>query len=111
MMNKNALIGIATLIVVLIISCGFACSEELKVNYKPKEGYVPNAETAIKIAVAVWAPIYGKENIENQKPYQAVLKNGIWHVTGSLNNQTLGGVAEAEISKDNGSIIRVMHGK
>jgi len=110
MMNKNALIGIATLIVVLIISYGFACSVESKANYKLKDGYVPNAKTAIKIAVAVWTPIYGKENIEKQKPYRAILRNGIWHVTGTL-HYALGGVAEAEISKDDGRIIRIIHGK
>jgi hypothetical protein len=34
----------------------------------PKDGFVPNEQTAIQIAVAVWTPIYGKENIERQKP-------------------------------------------
>jgi hypothetical protein len=111
MMNKKTLTGIASIILILIISLGFAWSEESKANYKPQNGYVPNAETAIKIAVAVWTPIYGKENIEKQKPYQATLRNGIWYVTGTLHNYTRGGVAEAEISKDDGRIIRIIHGK
>ncbi len=34
---------------------------------KPTAGYVPDEKTAIKIAVAVWSPIYGKENIEVEK--------------------------------------------
>ena len=38
--------------------------DEKKHVYKPKEGYVPDAETAIAIAVAVWNPIYGKDKIE-----------------------------------------------
>ncbi len=35
-------------------------------NYKPREGYVPNAQTAIAVAVAVWSPIYGANKIKNE---------------------------------------------
>lgn len=86
-------------------------------TYKPATGYVPDEETAISIAIAVWNPIYGKENIEKQKPYTAVLKNGVWYVRGSLpkpasgGERVAGGVAEAEIFKEDGRIIRVIHGK
>jgi hypothetical protein len=86
-------------------------NESQKDSFKPKEGYVPNAETAISIAVAVWIPIYGKDNIERQRPYRAGLKNGIWTVTGSLPKGKAGGVAVAEISKDDGRILRVIHYK
>ncbi len=82
-----------------------------KHNVKPKEGYIPDKETAIKIAVAVWIPIYGKREIEKQKPYNAILYNGIWFVSGSLPKGWIGGVAEAEIIKENGKIIRISHGK
>lgn len=85
--------------------------ESPKHNYKPKEGYVPDEETAIRIAVSVWIPIYGKEQIESEKPYYATLSNGIWSVSGSLPKGWIGGVAEAEISKDDGKIIRISHGK
>jgi hypothetical protein len=78
-------------------------------NYKPEEGYVPDEETAIAIAVAVWNPIYGKKQIESEKPYHASLKNGVWTVTGSLPEGSDGGTAIAEISKDNGRILRVIH--
>jgi len=80
-------------------------------NYKPKDGYVRDEETAISIAVAVWKPIYGKEHIEDEKPYRAKLKNGVWTVTGSLPEGWNGGVAEAEIAKDDGRILRITHGQ
>ena len=86
-------------------------SQSTKPNYKPKNGYVPDEETAITIAVAVWNPIYGKEKIRGEKPYKATLKNGVWTVRGSLPKGWVGGVAEAEISKDDGRILRVIHGK
>jgi hypothetical protein len=81
-------------------------------NFKPKDGFVPNAETAIAVAVAVWNPIYGKDQIAKEKPYKASLSNGIWTVEGSLPAEgSPGGVAEAEIAKDDCRILRVSHGK
>ncbi len=80
-------------------------------NYKPAGGYIPDEETAIIIAVAVWSPIYGKEQIEKGKPYKAILRNGIWYVIGSLPEGWRGGVAEAAIDKESGCIIRISHGQ
>lgn len=93
------------------IALNMHSKETKKHNYEPKDGYVPTEQVAIKIAVAVWLPIYGEAKIENEKPYKAVLKEGIWHVTGSLPEGFKGGVAEAEISKKNGCIGRISHGK
>jgi len=78
-------------------------------NLEPKKGFIPNEQTAIKIAVAVWVPIYGEKLIESEKPFKATLKNGIWTVTGSLPEGYLGGKVIAEISKETGCIIKVIH--
>jgi hypothetical protein len=79
------------------------------------DGYVPDAATAIRIAVAVWEPIYGRANIERQKPFEATLRDGVWTVRGSLpesdNPNLNGGVAEADIAKKDGRILRVTHTK
>ena len=94
-------------------------------NYKPEKGYVPDAKTAIRIAIAIWEPIYGVAQIQGQKPFNAKLNNGVWTVTGSLSGPeefidkdgnkmvkvTAGGVALIEIDKDSGCILRVIHGK
>ena len=87
-----------------------AYSEASKHNFVPKEGYVPNAQTAIKIAEAVWLPIYGND-INSKKPFQAELKKGVWFVRGTLPRVMPGGVPEAEIDKQTGAIIRISHGK
>jgi hypothetical protein len=84
----------------------FALPRECKQNE-----CVLNAETAINIAVAAWEPIYGKKQIEKEKPYIAVLKDSVWFVTGSLPPGYKGGTAEAEILKKTGKIIRIIHGK
>jgi hypothetical protein len=71
--------------------------------------YVPDEQTAIAIAVAVWIPIYGREKIESEKPYKATLKNGIWTVTGTLLEGYDGGTAVAEIAQNDARILRVVH--
>ncbi|MBF0331365.1 MAG: hypothetical protein HQL17_05450 [Candidatus Omnitrophica bacterium] len=86
-------------------------------SYKPKEGYVPDGKTAIKIAEAVLSPIYTQKVIDEERPLNAVLKDGVWEVTGTLSCGAAsssvcdGGVAIIEISKDDGKILRVSHGK
>ena len=86
-------------------------TDPLKHTFKPEAGYVPDANTAVAIAVAVWNPIYGKETIEAERPYKAMLSNGVWTVVGTLPKRMVGGVVMAEISKDDGRILRVTHGK
>ena len=87
------------------------CIAQSRQSYKPKDGFAPNQETAIKIAEAVWIPIYGTEAINHEKPFVVSLKNGVWFVRGSLPKGYNGGVAEIEIAKDDGRIIRVIHGE
>lgn len=81
-------------------------------GFKPKDGFVPNAETAINVAEAVLTPIYGEEVIKKEKPFKARLKNEIWIVSGSMpSGLTLGGVSHVKISKQNGAILLVTHGQ
>src|ERR1700712_1423926 len=98
----------------LLLGCcvAMSCNAEPD-RYAPPDGYVPDAATAIKIAVAVWEPIYGREHIERMKPFEAKLHDGVWTVTGSLPDDPNlnGGVPEADIAKKDGRILRVIHGK
>jgi ABC-type antimicrobial peptide transport system permease subunit len=79
-------------------------------DFNWNEGYVQDPETAIKIAEAVWLDIYG-EDIYNEKPFDAVLENDVWTVRGTLPILALGGTAEIKISKQDGRILEVYHGK
>ena len=99
------------LIFMLLVTSIFSFSGE-KVNFCPESNFVPDEETAIKIAEAVWIPIYGGEKIKNEKPIHAKLVgDSFWEVYGSLPKGCKGGVAEAKISKSDGRIIYVCHGK
>ena len=81
-------------------------------GYVPPNGFVPDSGTAVRIAVAVWIPIYGASQIRSEQPYVATLKDGVWTVTGTLPRQyNRGGVAMARISKSDGRILFVLHGQ
>ena len=81
-------------------------------GFTPPNGFVPDAATASRIAEAVWIPIYGEQHIAAEKPFKVSLKGDVWTVTGKdLPKGTVGGVAEAEISKIDGRILRVIHGQ
>ncbi len=84
---------------------------EGKHSFVPASGFVPNKETAMKIAEAVWLPIYGKEVLDHEKPFEATLEGDLWHVEGFLPEGWKGGVAEIEINKSDGKVSRVSHGK
>jgi hypothetical protein len=106
-MRKNQLLFIILITSFFLFS--FVVIQSIRTNPQ-KDGYVPNKETAIKIAEAIWLPIYG-ENVLKEKPYRAELKEGkIWIVAGTLHEE-YGGVAYAEISKKNGCILKVYHTK
>jgi hypothetical protein len=78
-------------------------------GYFPKNGFVPDERTAIAIAEAVFIPIYGKEQIDSEKPLKGKLKNGIWTVQGSLPKGWDGGNAVVTIARQNGRIVFVTH--
>lgn len=102
--------AIASVVLLLAVS-GSGTRQMPEGGFVPDDGFVPSKEVAIKIAVAVWEPIYGAEKIAGEKPYRATLADGVWTVEGSLPTGRKGGVALARISKKNGRILHVIHGK
>jgi NTF2 fold immunity protein of polymorphic toxin system component len=89
-------------------------------SYKPKEGYVPDSATAVKIAEAVLVPVYGKKQIESEQPFTAKLETDIWTVSGTLHcpdgkggitTHCEGGVAVVKISRIDAHIVSMIHYK
>jgi hypothetical protein len=74
-------------------------------------GHVPDAASAVRIAVAVWEPIYGKQHIASERPFHVTLRDGVWHVRGSLRRGWIGGVAEADIRQSDGKVLHIIHGR
>ena len=113
--NMNKLFSVighafACLLTTGFLSLSSGCISQ-KYSAVPDRGFVPDKETAIRIAEAVLIPIYGKDTIDSERPFSASLENGRWVVEGALPKGMLGGVAVVEISRANGAILRVSHGK
>jgi hypothetical protein len=78
----------------------------------PDGGFVPDKNTALRIAKAVWLPIYGKRKLMWTK-YQIKLDNDIWYIE-CLNMIHLffgvsGGGPFIKIDKNTGTILDVSH--
>ena len=82
----------------------------LSFSNPPKDGYVPNEETAILISKAILIPMYGK-NVFDGITLQATLVDSIWKVSGVMKKLHPGGVPYVEIKKRNGEIINAYHTK
>ncbi len=104
---KNTKFKRYAFIFLTLIACNH---KEIRTYDTEKDGYVPNAQTAISIAEAVWLPIYG-EKVLNEKPYTATLVgDSAWVVEGKVYNG-VGGAAYMEILKKDGKILKVTHFK
>jgi hypothetical protein len=80
-------------------------------QYRPPAGFVPNSTTARAIAEAVLIPIYGRAQIDRERPLVATLNRSTWTVRGALPRGFRGGVAEVRLSKIDGRILWLWHGK
>lgn len=122
-MEKVAKTVIANLLFIFLLAPLFGNSQQL--CGKTYTNFVPDSATAIKVAEAVWLPIYG-ESIYKEKPYNAKLVgDSVWYVYGYLPKSYIsidskgdttyhifhGGVAEIEIRKSDCFVIKVCHGK
>lgn len=109
MMKKN--LNFKSVVMLLLPIVYLACTAVKDMKNENHIDYVPNEETAIKIAEAIWYPIYGSK-IENSKPYKAHMKdNTVWIVEGTLPKGIKGGVPYIEINKEDCRILKVTHGK
>ena len=124
-MWKNGLFKIIFVIVCIAIFSTFSFAEVADGHYKyidnvpyyiPKAGFVPDKVTATRIAETVLISLYGEDVVNEEKPFNAELKDGVWIVQGTFCGGTLevdsclGGVATVEISKKTGKILRVALG-
>lgn len=77
----------------------------------PPGGYVPDSATAAALVEVVLVRVYGRAQIDTQKPLHAVLRDSTWVVSGQLPSAWRGGVAVVEIDRRTGSIRRMSHGR
>lgn len=105
---RNILILIT---VIFAISCKNEITNEHNISNPDKDGYLPDEASAIKVAEAVWLPIYGSI-IYKEKPFHATLKyDSIWVVEGNIEKDHDGGTLYAEIQKKDCKVLIVTHSK
>ena len=76
----------------------------------PKNGFVPDESTAVKIGEAAAIAQYGEEAISQEMPFRARLYGDTWLVIGTLHPQgALGGTAVIKIRKTDGRILFMTH--
>jgi hypothetical protein len=77
----------------------------------------PDESTAVRIAEAVFTPIYGRSLVRAEHPFHARLEGNHWIVNGTLHKPrksgliVMGGTMTAEIDKATGRILDVYHAK
>ena len=114
---RLAILVVAGLVLFFVAGCSTVryCMTDRK-EPQPGSPVVPDETTAVRISEAVLIASYGEGKIKSERPFRAVLSNGVWYVRGSLPRlfRTLGGkggVASAEINMEDGRVLRIHHGK
>ena len=83
-------------------------------NFSSEEilGEIIDSKDAIIKAEKTWIKIYG-EGIKDEKPYRIFYdsKNDVWLIQGSLQSNSVGGVANILITGNNGKVLAVWHEK
>jgi hypothetical protein len=74
---------------------------------------LPNANYAIKYASYIFDTTYGRSKMKSERPFKIrFIDNKFWHITGTMPKYySKGGSAEILISKYNGEILFLSHGK
>ena len=82
-------------------------------NFVPQSGYADKPEVAVGIAEAVAIGVYGRKQIEKQRPYLVKRLGDRWVVQGSwqYGPHAKGGVFEVEVAALDGRILHMIHGK
>jgi len=91
-------------------------NEVLKTNKKHnvidnKTLIIKNTDTAVKIAEPILFGIYGKKNIEEQKPYEAHKLDNYYVISGTLPKGDIGGTFIIIIDGTNSKVLKISHGK
>jgi hypothetical protein len=101
-------------ILTFVAFCAAACAgngDSSERSSYAKDCYVCDPQVALKMAELILNSVYGKDEIQRQKPFSIKDTGDSWIISGSLPKNSLGGVANIEIDKRTGTITNVTHGK
>lgn len=86
--------------------------ENAKINneFSPTK-VIPNSKTAVEIAESILFPIYGKDNIIKQRPYDVSFTDGYYIINGTFPKPQIGGTFIIIINSKDGKVIKLTHGE
>lgn len=106
---------------ILLIAIAATAEVVAQQTNNPPPVAVPDEATAVRIAERALAKVYGQKKIEAERPFEAMLRDGIWHVGGTLycrdekgnvdTRPCAGGVAIAEVRQRDGRVLKTTHTK
>ncbi|UFH33590.1 YbbC/YhhH family protein [Chryseobacterium sp. C-71] len=68
-------------------------------------------KTAVEISESILFPIYGKENIIKQRPYDVHFIHGYYIIKGTFPEPQIGGTFIIIINSKDGKVIKLTHGE
>ena len=77
----------------------------------PSSGPIKRRDQAVATAFKAAVKVYGPQEIESERPLQALRSGPFWKVEGSLPPGYLGGVVEVTLNAKNGTVVDICHGK
>lgn len=84
------------------------CAEPVEF-YRPDGGVINSRQIAEDVAVPMLRAAYPGD--KHLQPLNADLRDGIWHVYGTLPAGSAGGVAEIYLCQSNGRVLKIIHGQ
>lgn len=72
---------------------------------------IPDSSTAVTIAESILFKIYGKKEIQNQRPYEIYKIENYWYISGTFPKPQPGGTFLIITDARDGKVIRITHGK
>lgn len=76
---------------------------------QPRDGFIPDGATAVRVGEAILGPIYGVAKVKAGEPYTASLHGEVWVVLGSTCNPICGGRFEIDLNKGTGAVLSYKH--
>lgn len=72
---------------------------------------IPDPKTAVEISESILFPIYSKENIIKQRPYNVNFIDGYYIIKGTFPKSQIGGTFMIIINSKDGKVIKLTHGE
>ena len=114
--NAHAVVvGIILLFSSALVLCAIQEGIFKPTGAQPPAGFVPDEVTAVKVAEAIWLPLFGKDIYESWPFTAKLIGDSVWVVEGTLPSPrpgyvTIGAIPHAEIRKKDCRVLLVYFG-